>query len=129
VPLVGAVDCCRLVDIAGDSTQRRIEDEHVVADEGPGHDIADAREHQAGPKEVGRLQAEEAEDLRSEAELPAEDVPPHQRGDDSRHGIRQKEPDADNPAAGKPSAIDGEGNKECDADHDGHLHGKERENA
>src|SRR5699024_6442389 len=51
--LVGAVHLCRLVEGVRHHTQGRVEDQHVVTHELPGHDVADGGKDQAGGEGVG----------------------------------------------------------------------------
>ena len=50
--LARAVEPRRLVDLRGDRQQRRVDDEHVVADEDPGDDVRDRPEHEVRAEEV-----------------------------------------------------------------------------
>ncbi len=54
------VDLRRLVQVSRHRPQRGVEDQHVVADELPGDDVADGRQHPAAPKRVGKADAQHA---------------------------------------------------------------------
>ncbi len=120
----GAVDLGGLVQVGGDDPQGGVEDEHVVAHELPGDDVADGCEDPAG-SEGREMGSEQAVDAGGEPELVAVDESPDEGGDDRRDRIRQEDRDAEEGGAVEPGAVEGEGCCQRQHQHDRHLDDEE----
>src|SRR5690606_33626494 len=128
-PLARAVELRRLVERRGDHAQRGVEDEHVVAHELPGHDVADRREHEVRRQRVGQGDPERVVDVAHEPEPRAVHEAPHEGGDDRGHRVRQEDRDPEERLAVEPAAVERERDEERDAEHDRHLHHEEERDA
>ncbi len=118
-----------VVEVMRDRPQRRVEDQHVVADELPGDDVGQRREHECRPEQVGRIHAEGVGDLPGEAELAAVEKPPHQRAHDRGYRVGHEDAQPEQLRPPHPFAVDRQRHEQREQQHHRHLDDQEQPHA
>ena len=121
LPLAGAVDTPCLVELVRDGLQRGEEDEHVVAGVSPGGHVGHGcQQRQPRRHEVG-VHAEGVQRRHDRANRRRVQAQPHHRGDDAGDGVRQEVGQPRGAGVADHEAVQQQGQRQGEADHDRHL--------
>ena len=117
LPLRRSVDAGRLIERRIDSLKGGVDDDHVVPRPLPGDDVHQGEEDQLFTEQVGPRCAECREEVGDRAEVLAVQEPPHQRSDDRRDRVRQKDHQPREPRESRRDGVE----RERDRERESHL--------